>query len=74
LDITVAKDHYSLTFDIYRKSTATDVIIPNDSYHPKEHKTAAIRYLYNRMETYNLTPQNRQKESNKIQQIPINNK
>ena len=26
------------------------------------------------METYNLTPQNRQKESNKIQQILINNK
>ena len=50
------------------------VIIPNDWCHPKEHKTAAIRCLYNRMETYKLTHQNRQKERNKIKQILMNNK
>ena len=72
--ITIAKDHDNLTSDIYRKPTATDVIIPNDSCHPKEHRTAAIRYLYNRIEMYNLTPQNRRKDSSEIQQILVNNK
>jgi len=38
-------------FEIYRKPTTTDIIIPNDSCHPKEHKTAAVRYYYNRMKT-----------------------
>jgi hypothetical protein len=43
----------------------TDIIIPNDSCHPREHKTAAIRY-YNRMNTYNLTPENKQKEKDTL--------
>jgi len=37
------------SFNIYRKPTATDTIIPNDSCHPSEHKLAAIRYLTNRL-------------------------
>ena len=43
LDITIAKRHDSLLFEIYRKTTTTDVIIPNDLCHPGEQKTAAIR-------------------------------
>jgi hypothetical protein len=43
LDITITKNHNGLAFEIYRKPTATDTIIPNDSCHPREHKTAAIR-------------------------------
>jgi len=35
LDITVAKDYDNLTFGIYRKPTATGVIIPKDSFPPK---------------------------------------
>jgi hypothetical protein len=41
LDITAHKDN-KLSFSIYRKPTATD-IIPMDSCHPLEHKYAAIR-------------------------------
>jgi hypothetical protein len=34
LDITISKENDNLSFDIYRKPTATDTIIPNDSCHP----------------------------------------
>jgi hypothetical protein len=51
LDITITKGHGSLLFEICRKPTTTDAIIPNDSCHPGEHKTAAIRYFYNRMKS-----------------------
>ena len=73
LDTTIAKGHDSLLFEIYRRPTTTDVIIPNDSCYPGEHKTAAIRYFYNRMKSYKLTPESQQKEKNTIQQILVNN-
>jgi hypothetical protein len=57
LDITIAKGHDSLLFEIYRKPTTIDVTKPNASCHPGEHKTAAIRYFYNRMKSYKLTPE-----------------
>jgi len=57
LDITITKDHDGLSFEIYRKPTTTEIIIPNDW----EHKTTAIRYYCNRMETYKLTPEGRQR-------------
>jgi len=40
----------------------------------KEHKTAAIRYYCNKMKTYKLTPESRQKERANIRQILVNNK
>ena len=40
---------------IYRKPTFTDTIIPFNSNHPTQHKYAAVRHLYNRLNTYNLT-------------------
>jgi hypothetical protein len=48
LDITVTKTHDSLTFNIYRKPTTTDTIIPKHSCHPPEHKSAAVNFLSNR--------------------------
>ena len=61
--------------DIYRKPTSTDVIITNDPCHPKEHKVAGIRlYLHNRMVSYQLVPENLEKEQNTILQILNNNK
>ena len=53
LDITIAKEQDKLTFDIYRKPTTTDSIIPGDSCYPIEHKMAAVRYLTNRMNKTN---------------------
>ena len=51
LDITITKNPKGLPFGIYRKPTTTDIIIPKDSCHPNDHKTVAIRYYRNRLET-----------------------
>ena len=74
LDITIVKEHNKLTFDIYRKPTTTDSIIPYDSCHPIEHKLAAVRYLTNRMNTYHLNTTNKKKEKNTIKHILQKNK
>jgi hypothetical protein len=73
LDVTVTRNDNGLNFDIYRKPSFTDTIIPNDSCHPREHKLAAIRYLHNRMKTYNLNPTSTQMEY-KLKQILHSNK
>lgn len=46
LDITIAKEENNITFALYRKPTATYIIIPNGSWHTPGHKLAAIRYLF----------------------------
>ena len=74
LDITITKNHDGLSFAIYRKPTPTHIKIPTDSCHPREHKTAAIRYYCNRMKMYKLTPESRQKERDNIRQVLVNNK
>jgi hypothetical protein len=74
VDITITKNQDGLSFEIYRKPATTDIIILNDSCHPREHKTAAIRYCCSRMKTYKLTPESRLKERDNIQQILLNNK
>jgi hypothetical protein len=74
LDITIMKDDKNLVFDTYRKPTTTNIIIPSDSCHPQEHKLAAIRYLSNRIETYNLNHKDKEKEINKLIQTLHNNK
>jgi hypothetical protein len=61
LDFTIVKTHKGLSFDIYRKSTTTDLIIPKDSCHPFEQKTAAIRYHRDRLLSYRLSPECREK-------------
>ena len=54
LDITIKKNHKGLSFDIYRKPTTTYIIIPKDSCHSNEQKTAAIRYYHVRRRTGGL--------------------
>jgi len=73
LDITITRDLDKLSTDIYRKPTYSDAIIPHDSCHPTEHKLAAIRYLYDRMNMYELSSENLQKENSTILQILHNN-
>ena len=58
---------------IYRKPTFTDTIIPYSSNHPAQHKYAAIRFLYNRLNTYNLHKEEYKGETNTIQDIMLNN-
>jgi hypothetical protein len=74
LDITILREQHHITTSIYRKPTTTNSIILNNSCHSKEQKIAAIRYLYNRMNSYKLTTTNMQKEKDTIHQILISNK
>jgi DNA replication protein DnaD len=67
--------NYSRIISVVGKDQqTTDNVIPSDSCHPQEHILEAIRYITERMETYNLSATNKQKESNTIKQILYNNK
>jgi hypothetical protein len=74
LNITIQRTQRGFSTNIYRKTTTTDSIIPNDSCHPIGHKMAAIHYLYNRMNTYQLSKSAVKLEENTIIQIFSNNK
>jgi hypothetical protein len=65
LDIILNRTHTNWRIAIYRKPTFTDTIIPYTSNHPTQHKQAAIRFLYNRLNTYNL-----QKEDYDTKSLP----
>ena len=72
LDITVHRSTENFSFSIYRKPTTTDTIILNDSCHPPEHKHASIYYIYNRMNSYQLSKSYKEQEYNKtyyVQQV-----
>jgi hypothetical protein len=73
LDITIHREENNFSVDIYRKLTYTDSIIPNDSCHPTKRKYAAIRYLHNRANNYQLPRDKIDKESTIIQDILHNN-
>jgi hypothetical protein len=59
LDLSIEKAHNNLQLGIYRKPTATDLIIHYDSCHPYEHKNTAINFLINRMNKYPLSHNNK---------------
>jgi hypothetical protein len=73
LDISTENTHNTFTFKIYRKPTTTDLILHNDSCHPIEHKNAAIRDLFNRMNTYPISSKNKNQELQHIKTILQNN-
>jgi len=72
LDITITRGTNKFSIEIYRKPTYTDAIIPVDFCHPMEQKMAAIRYLYNRLNQYQQSLINLEKENNVILQIMNN--
>ena len=72
MDITIIRGIEKFTIDIHRKKTYTDTIA-EDLCYPKEQKMAAIRYFYNRVNKYQLSPKNLEKGNNILQQIPHNN-
>jgi len=69
LDITIHRTPTDWRTYIYRKPTFTHTIIPYTSNHPTQHKYAAIRYLYNRLNTHDLLKEDYAKEENIIQNI-----
>jgi hypothetical protein len=73
LDITIYRKHNHLQFSIYRTRTQTDIIIPKSTCHPLEHKMSGINYLLNRINTYPITKEGKQTETNIIKSILYNN-
>ena len=73
LDVTIHKTPQNWKISIYRKPMFTDTIIPYTSNHPAQHKHATIRFLYNRLNTYNLHKDKYKTEENIIQNIMYNN-
>jgi hypothetical protein len=69
LDITIIRNTDNIQFNVYRKPTVTDAIIPADSCHPNEHKQSAIKFLTHRNKTYPTTPENKQEEEAVIRHI-----
>jgi hypothetical protein len=74
LDLTITKTTSERTFQIFRKSTKTDTIIPNDSCHHFYANLAAIRHFANRIHTYHLDHLQKQKEIDNVKQIIHSNK
>jgi hypothetical protein len=54
LGISIHKTPNDLRTSIYRKPTFTDTIIPYNSNHPTQHKYPAVKFLFNRLNSYNL--------------------
>jgi hypothetical protein len=69
LDISINNRDNQLTFNIHRKPTTTNIIIPADSCHPPEQKHAAIKHLTNRMNSYKLNHTDKTTEQHVIEQI-----
>ena len=73
LDITINKTPSNIKISVFRKPTFTDTIIPYTSNHPTQHKFAAVRFLYNRLNSYQLQPAEYRREENTIHNILHNN-
>jgi hypothetical protein len=73
LDITIHKSPTNFKVAVYRKPTFTDVIIPYTSNHPAHHKYAAVRFPYNRLQSYGLQQKEYLDELNTIHNILWNN-
>jgi hypothetical protein len=72
LDLSVHKTPTNVKISIYRKPTFTDTI-PYTSNHATQHKYAAVRFLYNCLNTYHLHTAEYQHEENIIYNILHNN-
>jgi hypothetical protein len=66
LDTTIHRAQDSIKISVYRKPAFTDTIIPYTSNHPPQHKYAAVRFLYNRLNTYQLHMDEYKQEENII--------
>jgi hypothetical protein len=69
LYITIQRKNERLEFTIYRKPTQTDIVIPNSSCQPYEHKLSGINFLLNRVRTYTKTTKAKQTEIHNIKNI-----
>jgi hypothetical protein len=62
LDLSISRTPNYLRCGIFRKPTATDIMIHNTSCHLTEHKIAGINYSRNRIITYPIIEYNTNEE------------
>jgi len=72
-DISINRTPTNIKTAIYRKSTFTDTIIPYTSNHLTLHKYAAVRFLFNRLDSYNPQHEEYLHELNIIHNVLHNN-
>jgi hypothetical protein len=72
LDITIHRIPTNWKTVIYRVPTFADTIIPYTSNHPSQHKYAAVKFLCNRLHTYDLKPDEYIQEENVIHNMLYN--
>jgi hypothetical protein len=73
LDISIDRTPTNSRSAIFRKPTFTDTIIPFTSIHPTHHKYATVKYLYKRLDNYNLQQEEYMQELNVFHNILHNN-
>ena len=73
LDLQLSTNEGSIQYNIYRKPTTTDAIIPNNSKQSITIKHAALRSLVHRLEIIPMSVTNYNQELDTIIQIAINN-
>lgn len=73
LDISIQREDGKLTFNIYRKPTFTDVMIPTDSHSAYTHKMSAFRSMVHRAFSIPMKKETRESELNIIREIAKNN-
>jgi hypothetical protein len=55
--ITLTNQYRQLEFQMCRKSTFKNLIIPNDSCRPFKHKKSGTNYLRNEVSKYHICPE-----------------
>jgi len=69
LDISINRTPTNVKTAIYRKPTFMDTLISYTSNYPTHHKYAAVRFLFNGLDSYNPQQQEYQQELNIIHNI-----
>jgi hypothetical protein len=73
LDVTVSKTEKKFGYSIFRKTTATDHIIPSDSRHHISHKLSTFHFLLNRLLDIPLSKNAFDQELEIIKAIAVSN-
>nr|XP_022905290.1 uncharacterized protein LOC111417295 [Onthophagus taurus]XP_022905291.1 uncharacterized protein LOC111417295 [Onthophagus taurus]XP_022905292.1 uncharacterized protein LOC111417295 [Onthophagus taurus] len=75
LDLTITKctSENRILFDIYRKPTTTNTLIPKNSFTSFQHKYASFRFFFDRILNYPLSRASFNKEINTIIKLGFDN-
>lgn len=73
LDLTIYKEENKHMFKIFRKETQSDLVIPKNSHHPWQHKSASFRSMVYRLINIPMKKTHYEEERNTIKSIAMNN-